>query len=245
MKTSNKLVLFGLVLILATMVWFDLIVRSAYFAGDYKKPFREFVSLNFKNFSTINLNASTAANIIVRQGPFDVKIEPYGKNYVKVTQNGTTLNIDAAFSGSYQNPRYDYVMLITCPSLVKFNTDARYMAGDVQITDTLAAVDFYWRPSIIRGFKQDSLAITARHASNIILTGNTIKNLKAEVGINEGSASDITITGDNKFEKADLSLLNKGRLRLQGGDIPNLQYHLADSAQLIINGSSRKLIDKQ
>jgi len=245
MKTSNKLVLFGLVLILAAMVWFDLIVRSAYFSGDYKKPFKEFVSLNFKNFNTINLNASTAANIIVRQGPFDVKIEPYGKNYVKVSQNGTTLNIDAAFSGSYQNPRYDYVMLITCPNLAKFNADARYMAGDVQITDTLAAVDFYWRPSIIQGFKQDSLAITARHASNIILAGNTIKNLKALVGINEGSASDITITGDNKFEKADLSMLNRSRLRLQGGDIPNLQYHLADSAQLIINGSSRKLINKQ
>jgi hypothetical protein len=181
----------------------------------------------------------------VRQGPFDVKIEPYGKNYVKVSQNGAILNINAAFSGSYQNPRFDYVMVITCPSLVKFNTDARYMAGDLPVTDTLAGVDFNWRPSIISGFRQDSLAITARHASNIILNGNTLKSLKAVIGMNEGSASNFTITGNNRLENADLNMMNKSRLRLLGGDIPNLKYQLADSAQLIINGSSGKLINKQ
>jgi len=244
MKTSNKLALLGIIAILAAIVWFDLIVKSAYFAGDYKKPFREFVSLDFKNFNTINLNASTAANIIVRQGPFDVKIEPYGKNYVKVTQNGAALNISAGFSGSYQNPRYNYVMLISCPSLVKFNTDSRYMAGDVQVTDTLAGADFSWRPSIISGFKQDSLSITATHASNIILTGNNMKSLKAVAGVNEGSASDITITDDNRFEEADLNMLNRSRLRLQGAKIANLKYQLADSAQLIVNGAANKLIYK-
>lgn len=245
MKTSNKLALLGIIAILAAIVWFDLIMRSAYFTGDYKKPFREFVSLDFKNFNTINLNASTAANIIVQQGPFDVKIEPYGKDYVKVTQNGTALNISAGFSGSYRNPRYDYVMLITCPNLVKFNTDARYMAGDVQITDTLATADFNWRPSIIRGFRQDSISIIATHASNIILTGNDMKTLKALVGTDEGSASDLTITGDNRFEKAELNMLNRSRLRLLGGYIPNLQYQLADSARLIINGAARRLINKR
>lgn len=243
MKTSNKLALLGIIVILAAIVWFDLIMRAAYFTGDYKKPFREFVSLDFKNFNTINLNASTAANIIVQQGPFDVKIEPYGKDYVKVTQNGTALNISAGFSGSYRNPRYGYVMLITCPNLVKFNTDARYMAGDIQITDTLAA-DFNWRPSIIRDFRQDSISIIATHASNIMLIGNDVKTLKAIVGTNEGSASDFTITGDNRFERADLNILNKSRLRLLGGNIPNLQYQLADSARLIINGAARKLINK-
>ena len=245
MKTSNKLVLLGLVLILAAMVWFDLIVRTAYVRGDYKRYFREFVSLDLKNFNTINLNSSTTANIIVRQGPFDVKNEPYGNNYIKVTQNGAALNIDVAFSGSFQNPRYDYVMVITCPNLVKFNSDSRYMAGDLPVIDTLASADFSWRPSIIQGFKQDSLAIIARHASNIILTGNSMKSLKAVVGMSEGSASDITITGDNRFEKADINMLNRSRLRLKGGDISNLKYELADSAQLIINGASRKLAIKQ
>lgn len=245
MKTSNKLALFGLVVILGAIVWFDLIIRSAYFAGDYKNAFREFEQLNFKNFNAIRLNASTAANIIVKQGPFDIKIEPYGKNYIKLTQKDSTLQIDVAFNGSYLNPRFDYVMLITCPKLLKFDADARYMAGSEQVTDTIAGADFRWRPSIISGFKQDSLAITATHASNIILTGNNMKSLKAVVGANEGSASDITVTGDNRFEKADLKMLNKSRLRLQGGNITNMKYELADSAQLIVNGAARKLTNKQ
>ena len=245
MKTSNKLALAGVVLILAAMVWFDLIMKSAYFSGDYKKPFRDYITLDFKNFNTIKLNASTAANIIVKQGPFDVKIEPFGKNYVKLTQKGEALQIDVSFEGSYQNPRFDYVVLITCPNLIKFDADARYMAGDIQITDTLAGADFKWRPSIISGFTQDSLSITAKHASNITLTGNNIKTLKAVIGINDGSASDMTIANDNRFENADISLLNKSRLQLQGGSIPNLKYKLADSAKLILSGAAKNLIIKK
>lgn len=245
MKTSNKLALAGIVLILVALVCFDLILKSAYFSGDYKKPFRDYVTLDFKGFNTIDLSASTAANIIVKQGPFDVKIEPFGRNYVKVTQSAGVLHIDVGFKGSYQNPRYDYVMLITCPNLVKFDADARYMAGDTQITDTLASADFKWRPSIIRGFTQDSLSITAKHASNITLTGNNIKVLKALIGINDGSASDMTIANDNRFEQADLNLLNKSRLQLQCGNILKLKYRFADSAKLIITGAAQNLMNKK
>jgi len=245
MKTSNKLALAGVVLILAAMVWFDLIIKSAYFSGEYKRPFRDYVTLNFKDFNAIKLNASTAANVVVQQGPFSVKIEPFGGNYVKVSQRDGTLQIDVAFKGSYQNPRYDYVMLITCPSLAKFDADARYMAGDTQITDTLAGADFKWRPSIIRGFSLDSLSITARHASNIILVGNSIKTLKTVIGLNEGSASDMTIANNNRVEKADFILLNKSRMRLEGGNIPNMKYEMADSAKLILTGAAKNLIIKK
>lgn len=245
MKTSNKLAIAAVILILAAMFFYDLKLKAAYLSGDYKNPFRDFVTMNFKNFNSIKLNASTAANIVVKQGPFSVKIDPNGNNYVKVAQNGTTLNIDVAFSGNYQNPRYDYVMVITCPNLVNFDADAKYMAGDLPVTDTLAAADFKWRPSIIRGFTSDSLSITAKHGSNIILTQNNIKSLKAVIGINDGSASDLTIGTGNRFEKADLTVLNKSRLQILEASIPDLKYQLADSAKLIFTGAAKKLINKQ
>jgi hypothetical protein len=245
MKTSNKLAIAAVILILAAMFFYDLKLKAAYLSGDYKNPFRDFVAMNFKNFNSIKLNASTASNIVVKQGPFSVKIEPNGNNYVKVAQTGSTLNIDVAFSGNYQNPRYDYVMVITCPNLVNFDADAKYMAGDLPVTDTLAGADFKWRPSIIRGFTMDSLSITAKHASNIILTQNNIKSLKAVIGINDGSASDMTIGISNRFEKADLTVLNKSRLQILEASIPNLKYEMADSAKLILTGVAKKLINKQ
>jgi len=181
----------------------------------------------------------------VKQGPFSVKIEPNGNNYVKVAQTGATLNIDVAFSGNYQNSRYDYVLVITCPNLVNFDADAKYMAGDLPVTDTLASADFRWRPSIIRGFSSDSLSITAKHGSNIILTQNNIKALKAVIGINDGSASDLTIGTGNHFEKADLTLLNKSRLQILEANIPDLKYQLADSAKLIFTGAAKNVIIKK
>lgn len=245
MKTSNKLAISAVILILAAMFFYDLKLKAAYLSGDYKNPFRDFVAMNFKNFNAVKLNASTAANIIVKQGPFSVKIEPNGNNYVKVAQTGTTLNIDVAFSGNYQNSRYDYVLVITCPNLVNFDADAKYMAGDLPVTDTLASADFRWRPSIIRGFSSDSLAITAKHGSNIILTQNNIKALKAVIGINDGSASDLTIGTGNHFEKADLTLLNKSRLQILEANIPDLKYQLADSAKLIFTGAAKNVIIKK
>jgi len=245
MKTSNKLGIAAVILILVAMFFYDLKLKAAYLSGDYKNPFRDFVAMNFKDFNSIKLNASTAANIIVKQGPFSVKIEPNGNNYVKVAQTGNTLSIDVGFSGNYQNPRYDYVMVITCPNLVNFDADAKYMAGDLPVTDTLAWADFKWRPSIIRGFTMDSLSITAKHASNIILSQNNIKSLKAVIGINDGSASDMTIGTGNRFEKADLTVLNKSRLQILEANIPNLKYEMADSAKLILTGAAKKLIIKK
>jgi len=245
MKTSNKLAISAVILILAAMFFYDLKLKAAYLSGDYKNPFRDFVTLSFKDFNSIKLNASTAANIIVKRGPFGVKIEPNGNNYVKVTQNGGTLNIDAVFSGNYQNARYDYVMLISCPKLVNFDADAKYMSGDLLVTDTLASADFKWRPSIIRGFTSDSLSITAKHGSNIILMQNNIKDLKAVIGINDGSASDMTIGTGNRFEKADLTLLNKSRLQILEGKIPDLKYEMADSAKLIFTGAAKNLVIKK
>jgi len=245
MKTSNKLAIAAVILILAAMFFYDLKLKAAYLSGDYKNPFRDFVALNFKDFNSIKLDASTAANIIVKQGPFGVKIEPNGNNYVKVTQTGSKLNIDVGFSGNYQNSRYDYVMVITCPNLVKFDADAKYMAGDLPVTDTLAGADFKWRPSIIRGFTLDSLSITAKHGSNIILTQNNIKSLKAAIGIGDGSASNMTIGTGNRFEKADLTMLNKSRLQILEASITDLKYQLADSAKLVLTGAAKKLINKQ
>lgn len=244
MKTSNKLTIAALLLILVSLFFYDMMLRSSYFSGSYKDPFREFTALNFKDFKSINLSASTAANIIVQQGPFSVKVDPVAAQFVKVSQNGGTLHIDVAFPGSYENSRAEYVLIISCPSLVNFDADARYMAGDRPIIDTLSGEDFKWRPTIIRGFTLDSLAITENHASYIILTGNKIKAVNAVIGLGDGSRSNMIIKKDNQFQNVDLNILNKSQLQLHDAIIHNLKYKIADSARLIIKGALKNQLIK-
>jgi len=243
MKTSNKLIITAALLILLPLIAYDLVLRSVYIKGDYKDPYKEFVTLNYKDFNTIDLSASTAANIILTQGPYSVRMEPRASYFVKVSQTDTKLHIDAVFPGEYENSNAAYVLVISCPSLKEFNADARYMAGDMAVTDTLASADFKWRPTIISGFNLDTLTITEKHASNIILKDNKIRAIKATIGIGDKCRSNLAIERNNQFQKADLNILNDSQLLLLS-TIPNLKYQLADSARLILTGGTQNILKK-
>ncbi|WP_143167011.1 hypothetical protein [Mucilaginibacter sp. OK098] len=245
MKTSNKLTIAAILLILVSLIYYDLMLKVSYQGGTYKDQFKDFVTLNFKDFKSIDLGSSTASNIIVKQGPFSVRIEPAATQFVKVSQRDQTLHIETAFPGNYQNSRGDYVLVISCPNLVRFDADARYMAGDRQIIDTLASEDFKWRPTIISGFTLDSLSITEKHASSIILIRNKIKVIHAVIGLSDGSRSNMIIQKDNQFSNANLNILNKSQLQLHEAIIPNLKYQIADSAKLIITGALKNQIIKK
>src|SRR5882757_6345842 len=74
MKTSNKLTIAAILFILVSLVYYDLMLKASYLSGTYRDQFKDYTILNFKDFNSIDLGASTAANIIVEQGPFRVRI---------------------------------------------------------------------------------------------------------------------------------------------------------------------------
>jgi hypothetical protein len=244
MKTSNILLLTAFSLIVGSIVFFDLTLKSAWLSGSYKDTFKDYLELGYKNFDAIDLDASTSANLILKQGPFSVRIDPTAADFVHVDQRAGRLHITAAFAGSYINPRPGYVLVISCPSIKQFNADALYIAGDLPVIDTLASEDFRWRPTFIRGFTADSLIITGKHAGSVILLGNHIRVLNATIGIGNGSRTDMTILGDNQIGQANLNILNKSQLKLDGAAIGHLNYTLADSARLLIQGTANSLVNK-
>jgi hypothetical protein len=244
MKTSIKILVAAACLVLVALVYYDLKVRDAYQAGSYKDPYGLFTELNFDNFDEIDLSAGTAANIVVQQGPFNIKMDPTASGFVKLSQTSHTLHIDAAFPANFYMPRSTYVLIITCPHLLKFSADSRYLTDGKLVVDTLGSEDFRWRPTFIEGFKADSMSITGQHASFIILKDNNIKSLKVTMGLGDKSRSDMVIASDNQFGNADIDILNKSQLRLECTQIQNLTYRLADSARLIVTGTTQKMIKK-
>jgi len=245
MKTSTKLILAIAIVATVSLAIYDMLLRQAYVKGDYNNPYRDYASLDFKNFTAIDLDASTVANIIVKQGPFSIKIDPYSAGFVRVTQNKGILHIKAAFNRGYTNEMASYILIITCPKIDSITTDSRYMANGKQVTDSLASWDFMFRPSVISGFTEDSLSIVENHAGNLILSGNNIKSVKAAIGIGDKCRSNIIITDDNKFQNAHLDILNYSQLQLHNAHINNLKYLLADSAKLIQYGGTPNILKKQ
>jgi hypothetical protein len=243
MRTSNRILIAAFVIFMVSLMTYDLGLRAEYLKGEYTKPFNDYVPLNYTGFNEIDLNASTAVNIMLVQGPFKVLANPVATNFLKISRKENRLIIDAAFSEQYNSVNTDYILYISCPDLTAFNADARYTKQNITVTDT-SANDFNWRPTLIRGFVADSLMITENHAANIILQGNKINKLNAKVGIDEKSRSNLTIGEKNQFIKTDLNILNKSHLWIKSENTNNLNYHLADSATLVVKGAAAKQLLK-
>jgi hypothetical protein len=239
MRTSTKILIATLLLLVASLAFYDLGLRTEYLKGNYTDPYREYMPLNYKDFNEVDLNSSTAINIILVKGPFKVMAAPGAMDFLKLSKKNNRLIVDAAFGAQYRSENWDYILYISCPSLAAFKADARYTAAGNLVVDT-AANEFTWKPTLISGFTADSLNLQEDHAANVILENNKINNLNARIGIGDKSRSDFTIGENNFFTKTNLAILNKSRLWVKGTTTNNLNYQLADSATLVVNGASVK-----
>jgi hypothetical protein len=242
MKTSNKFLTAAITLLLLSVLLYDFQLRAEYKKGDFRNPFGNFIKLNLSGFKVINLKSSTAINMMVVKGPFKVLTDPDAMEFAKVNQHGDTLTVEARFKSNYHNVRSSYIMYVSCPELHAFMADARYTAGENQVIDTLAAEDFKWRSTIISGFTSNHLKITQDHASNILLQNDSIGILDAVTGITNGSASNLILGKGNHIGKAQLDIRNKSRLWIREAGNTQLNYHIADSAKLIVNGASQNIL---
>jgi len=245
MKTSNKLIFAALLLLLATLAWYDCLLKAAYVSGKYKDPYSGFVSLKNTGFDTVDLVSSTAANVKFIQGPFSVKIDSNSLGYVRIRQTGKQLQINAVFEGDYVSGRSPYVLVISCPKLSAVNADATYSSNGKLVTDTIVRDDWRMRQVLIDGFKQDSLQISQDYGSTVVLANNHIGSVSAQAGKSAGSGSKLVIMEGNQFQSANIDVFNNSRLLLNNSLITNLNYHLADSAKVIITGKAQNLLNHQ
>jgi hypothetical protein len=243
MKTSNKLIAAAFLLVLVSLFVYDHLLKGEYLTKKYVNPYKSYTTLKFKNFDTVDLVSSTAANVKFIQGPFSVKIDPDALDYVRLKQYGGRLQINAGFEHNYLYNQNTYILIISCPKLAAVYASAIYTANNKQVIDTVVREDWNMRKVLISGFKEDSLLVKQDYGSTITLSNNYIHFLNAVTGIKQGSGSKIDIQNNNTFQKANLNILNRSWLLLKGGTIQNLEYHLADSAKMIISPAAQNLIN--
>jgi len=243
MKTSNKLITAAFILIFVSLFVYDRLLKAEYLTREYQDPYKSYTNLNLKNFDTVDLVSSTAANVKFVQGPFSVKIDQDALNYVRLKQYGSRLKIDANYERHYLYNQNAYLLVISCPKLAAVYTSAVYTANNKQVTDTIVHEEWNFRQVLIDGFKEDSLFIKQDYGSTIILSNNHISSLNAIVGSIPGSGSKIDVLNNNTFQQAKINVFNRSWLVLKGSSIPNLEYHLADSAKMIVFPAAQNLLN--
>jgi Putative auto-transporter adhesin, head GIN domain len=244
MKTSNKLILAALLLLVVSLVSYDYMIKSEFLSGTYLNPYKDFVTLKFKDFDVVDVNSSTAANVKFVQGPFSVRIDTNAMEYVRFKQQSNRLQINAVFENNYLYNNHPFLIIISCPKLSQVNANATYSANNKQIIDTIVKDDWNMKQVLIEGFKQDSLSIRQDYGSTVVLANNNIRLVKATVGKSPGSGSKIIVLKGNQFQDVNFDILNKSRFLLNDAVIHNLSYNLADSAKLVLSGAAKKFLKK-
>lgn len=244
MKTSIKLLLAALLVVVVSIFAYDMMIQTEYRSNAYKKPYRYYKDLNFKDFDTINVRSVSASNVLFEQGPFRVRLAPGTDEFTRVSQDKKTLTVEAVFKHGYQNAMNSYVVIITCPKIAELRTSAWYGTNGKFYIDTVVHDEWNMRKVLVNGFKQDSLIIRQDYGSRIFLANNTIGNINATIGLSENSGSQLNILNSNRFNNVTLDIGHKSSLLM--GTVPKgkFNYQMADSAKLILTGSAKNLLKK-
>jgi hypothetical protein len=245
MKTSNRLIVAAIVLLVGALFAYDQMLKNEYLSGRYKDLYKDFKSLSFKDFDAVDLPSSTASNVKFIQGPYSVKIAPGALNYTTVKQTGNRLQIQSSFKGSYNYNGFDYILVISCPKLTEINASAVYKKyrGTQVYVDTAVRDDWHMRQVLIEGFNEDSISVKQNYGSTVVLSNNHIRALNAVVGISDSSGSKFIINKNNQINNAKINVLNRSSFILYGKAVQNLNYQLADSAKIMFDGAAQTIIN--
>lgn len=231
MKTSNKLLMAAVLLLLGSLTIFNLSLRAEYRRGTYKDPLRNTTALKFSGFTEVSVPAASALKVKIVAGPFGVRVSDRAAEFVKVSQQGGRLTVALAFPEDRQYLGGGDVLTISCPQLRRLTAGSTYALAGKPLTDR----ENRGGTVRVQGFRQDSLALRQDYASRVELTGNQLGYLRAEAGASAGSRAKLSIGPGNRIQAADLRLRSQSELEL-GSRIEVPRYQFGDSAKVSFAG---------
>jgi hypothetical protein len=235
MKTSNKLFVAAVALVLGSLATYDAALRAEHRTGHYKDPLRNYQALGLRNFDAVSVPSASGLQVKVVAGPFAVHVSKEAADYVHVTQRGRQLLVTLAYPEKPESLGRQQAVVITCPRLVALTTEGTYtVAGKPQLARIEAGGEVE-----IQGFRQDSLTLRQDQSNQIRLAGNTLGWLRATAGTRPGSEPNLEIGADNHIQAADLTISHRGHLNLTTA-IPRLRYQFSDSATVVLTGAAAR-----
>jgi len=236
MKTSNKLFVAAVALVLGSLATYDAALRAEYRTGHYKDALYNYDALAFRNFDKVAVPAAGAMNVKIVAGPFGVHVNKEVAEYVRVTQQCEQLTVALAYPKERKWLGRQNAVVISCPRLQALSTDGVYtVAGQPQVKKQVE----YGNEShvLVKGFSQDSLTLTQDHASTVRFVGNTLGQLRATTGLSVGSGSKLLLDPTNRIQAATLAMEHQSQLELEVA-IPQLRSRFSDSTTVVLKGAA-------
>jgi hypothetical protein len=232
MKTSNKLFVAAVALVLGSLATYDAALRAEYRTGHYKDPLHNFTKQAGTAFDAVEVPAGLYFRVKIEAGPAGVWVNKKATDYVCIRQHGRTLAV------TLTDPKEEHFLggqphvIIHCPQLQQLTTDAPYPAAQRQAHRNSPGGEV-----VVRNFNQDSLRVNQRWAGTVTLESNNLRQLRAVAGATAGSGPKLEVAGTNNIQAADLAINHQSGLALKTR-IPQLRYQFSDSATVTFSGAA-------
>jgi hypothetical protein len=239
MKTSNILLLIALILLLSTLMAYNMVLKKQYTSGEYKNPLKDHTLLGFTDFDEIEINDTNIIKVKIEAGDtHQVHQQQNTEGLIKVTQIGKRLQVDLDFGDGgkiLSGHRDTYHIVIRTPELRLLKTDASHK-HKVYLTDQQGVT--------VERLNQGQLALEMDNGSYVKLSDNQINSLTVNTGRSHGTEPFLHILPDNRLQQARLNIRNASLLTLENVAIPEVDYTFSDSAQVKLSGVSLAIIRK-
>ena len=164
MRTSTKLLLLALIILLGTTAAYDLALQKVYKKGRHNDSMWGFKKLDYKNFKEVEINVANGLNIdIIYCDTFAIGVNNNIQDEVKIKQIDSKLIITF---DTKQQGYYSYVrsLVIKCPVIKSLTTNSLSFAGSLA----------YQGEGVVslQGFDQDKFFLTMGWVSNVNLKNN-------------------------------------------------------------------------
>ncbi len=241
MKTSNKLLIAALLLLLGALTAFNQKIRAEYARGAYKDPNANSTALDFRNFTDVDVQAAGLVGVRVVAGPYAVRLDNAAASYVKVRQQGARLTVALVFPKERESLGSREPLTISLPRLRQLTASGTYAMSGRLVTEKAGN----GLPLRIEGFRQDSLRLRQDHGTKVALANNQLGYLRADAGRTPGSHPVLHIDNTNRIQAASLVIHSQGELRLEAGGIPDLRTQFGDSARATLTGAALRSLGQR
>lgn len=235
MKTSNKLMLTAVIILLISMIAYDFALRAEYRKGDFRKPFYGMEKdTTLTGFTSIENRVADHVSVGVLQDKNTMIYNQHDfKENFKIYKNGSVLIIDVNEKKVKKLTKYHQSnVVIFCPSIEKLITEP-----DIQSKPSETDYAYENFTTTLKGFNLQKLQLNIGKLSTVILEGNKINQLQAVVGENSAQKSNLTIRSDNQINSAKIDVLGKNELRIENPIIVKKQFTVSDSATISMGGN--------
>jgi len=231
MKTSSKLLITAILIIIGSMITYDLALRAEYRKGTYKSRFYGFEkTTDAKAFTSLDNRAANLVTVRVEQGEhFGVWMMKDLKDYISISHKGTVLVIDV-IDKTKQINLYKNSILITCPSLNKVTTAPFFLSKKEE-------QNYFNGITSLIGFNEQRLELHVGKTTKVELDKSKIANLQASVGDTVTHNASLIIHSNNQIDIATIAVAGKNSLWIENPKIAKSNFNISDSAQVNLSGS--------